>query len=141
MPVHDTIHGDINNIHPWDKKPVAHRLASFALKNDYGKDVSFTGPEFKSAKSSKGKVIVSFANVEKGLATKDGKAPNCFEVAADDKVFVITTAELKRNSLEVSSEKVKDIKYVRMGWQEIMVPNLMDKNGWPVFQFEGKAVK
>jgi sialate O-acetylesterase len=141
VPIHDTIHGVITNIHPWDKKPVSERLASLALKNDYGMDVPFSGPEFASAKISSGKVIVSFTNIVKGLTTNDGKEPSFFEIAGADKVFVPATANVKGNTAVVSAENVKSPKYVRMGWLETSVPNLSDKNGWPVFQFPAQEVK
>jgi sialate O-acetylesterase len=31
-------------------------------------------------------------------------------------------------------------KFVRMGWADIAIPNLNDKNGWPVFAFAAQAV-
>ena len=41
----------------------------------------------------------------------------------------------------VSAEGVAAPKQVRMGWNETQVPNLADKNGWPVFQFPAQQVK
>ena len=141
VPIHDTIHGVIGNIHPWDKKPVGERLASLSLKKDYGKDVSWTGPSFASAKLESGKVVVNFGDIEKGLNTTDGKAPSHFELAGSDKVFVAADAVIVGNAVHVSSDKVKSPKYVRMGWEQTFIPNLSDKNGWPAFQFSGKEIK
>ncbi len=141
VPIHDTIHGVINNIHPWDKKPVAERLAHLALKNDYGKDVPFTGPEFASAKITSGKIIVSFTNVVEGLTTNDGQAPSFFEIAGADKTFVPAKASIEGDTVVVSAKSVASPKYVKMGWLETSVPNLSDKNGWPVFQFPAQEAK
>lgn len=141
VPIHDTIHGVITNIHPWDKKPVAERLANLALKNQYGKNLTVTGPTFGSAKLSSGKIIVSFDSIDKGLTTTDKENPTGFEVAGKDQVFVPADAKIKGKTVEVSSDKVKSINYVRMGWQEVLVPNLSDKNGWPAFQFGVQKVK
>tara|TARA_B110000908_G_C10221921_1_gene435813 strand:+ start:207 stop:1583 length:1377 start_codon:yes stop_codon:yes gene_type:complete len=141
VPIHDTINGNIMDIHPWDKKPVGERLASLALKNDYGKDVAHTGPSFASAKASSGNVTVTFSDTNQGLTTTDNKAPSHFEVAGEDQVFSPAAAAIKGNTVIVSSETVKSPKFVRMGWLEVSVPNLADKNGWPVFQFAAQEVK
>lgn len=141
VPIHDTIHGVIDNIHPWDKQPVGERLAMLALKKDYGKDVAFTGAEFASAKASGGKVTLSFSGIVEGLTTYDGKEPSCFELAGADGKFVAATAEIKGNTVIVSAEGIDAPKQVKMGWNEIQVPNLIDKNGWPVFQFPAQEVK
>lgn len=141
VPIHDTIHGVLTNIHPWDKQPVGERLAMLALKKDYGRDVAFTGPEFASAESRSGKVVVSFDGIVDGLTTTGGEAPSCFEVAAADKAFVAAQAVIDGDRVIVSAESVRSPKYVRMGWNETQVPNLADKNGWPVFQFPAQIVK
>jgi sialate O-acetylesterase len=141
VPIHDTLHGVINDIHPWDKKPVGERLAKLALKKDYGKDVAWTGPEFASAKASGGKIIVSFQGIGKGLTTTDGKKPDCFEIAGADKVFVPAKATIQGDTVVVGAEGVDSPKQVKMGWNETQVPNLADKNGWPVFPFPAMEAK
>jgi sialate O-acetylesterase len=135
VPIHDTLHGEINDIHPWDKKPVAERLANLALKKDYGQNVPWTGPEFASAKAGGGKIVVSFQGIDQGLTTTDGKEPACFEIAGADKNFVPAKAVIQGKTVVVSADGVASPKHVKMGWNETQVPNLADKNGWPVFQF------
>jgi hypothetical protein len=41
----------------------------------------------------------------------------------------------------VSSDSVASPEHVKMGWNETQVPNLADKNGWPVFQFPPMEAK
>ncbi len=141
VPIHDTLHGNITDIHPWDKQPVGERLAYLALKKDYGKDVAYTGAEFASAKASGSKVTVSFSGVVDGLKTFDGKDVAHIELAGADGEFKPATAEIKGNTVVASAEGVSAPKQVRMGWNETHVPNLTDKNGWPVFQFPAQEVK
>lgn len=141
VPIHDTLHGNITDIHPWDKQPVGERLAALALKKDYGKDVAFTGAEFASAKASGNQVTVSFSGVVDGLTTFDGQAPAHFELAAADGEFVAATAEIQGDKVVVHAEGMDAPAQVRMGWNEVQVPNLTDKNGWPVFQFPAQPVK
>ena len=140
IPIHDTIDGNVKDIHPRNKKPVGERLAALALKKTYGKDVIASGPVVKSAALNNGKVMVSFDGIDQGLETSDGKAPSWFEVSADGKDYVAAAAVIQGNQVAVSSDKVSVPKFVRMGWSEIVIPNLRDKNGWPVFQFAGVPV-
>ena len=42
--------------------------------------------------------------------------------------------------VEVSAAAVPSPKFVRMGWADIAIPNLNDKNGWPVFAFAAQSV-
>ncbi|MFC1497358.1 sialate O-acetylesterase [Verrucomicrobiota bacterium] len=140
VPTHDTINGNIKDIHPRNKKPVAERLAAMALNKTYGKNVICSGPVFKNAKLSDGKVVVRFDKVDQGLETEDGKAPSWFELAGEDKEFVNAEAVLKENTVVVTSENIANPKFVRMGWNETAIPNLRDKNGWPVFQFPAKEI-
>lgn len=141
VPIHDTIEGNITDIHPWDKQPVGERLTALALNKDYGKDVACTGPEFASAKASGSEVTVSFSGVVDGLKTFDGKEVAHIELAGADGEFVPAVAEIKGSTVVASAEGVDKPKQVRMGWNETQVPNLTDKNGWPVFQFPAQEVK
>jgi sialate O-acetylesterase len=140
IPIHDTLHGNITDIHPWDKKPVGARLASLALKENYGKDVPHTGPKFASATSSFGKVEVSFGHIDQGLTTTDEEDPKFFELSGSDKNFVPAEAKIKGNSVVVTAAEIESPKFVRMGWNETLEPNLADKNGWPVFQFPAQEI-
>jgi len=141
IPTHDTINGNIKDIHPSDKKPVGERLAAMALNKSYGKDVICSGPVFKSAALKNGKVEVAFDKIDQGLETADGQAPTWFELSTDGKTFVAAEAVIKDSTVIVSSAKVKTPKFVRMGWSEIAIPTLRDKNGWPVFQFSAMPVQ
>src|ERR1700755_2782964 len=67
--------GEWNDIHPDRKKPVGERLALAAEKIAYGDDIVYSGPVFKSAMFSGGKVTISFAHTGGGLVTIDGEEP------------------------------------------------------------------
>jgi len=138
--IHD-VNIPIKNIHPRCKQLVGARLAAQALKNQYGKDVTATGPSFVAAKLAGTKVLVSFKDVDHGLSTTDGKDPIWFELSADGKTFVKAGAVIKGDKVEVSSVEVTTPKFVRMGWADIAIPTLKDKNGWPVFAFGAQEVK
>ncbi|MDT8389660.1 MAG: sialate O-acetylesterase [Lentisphaeria bacterium] len=140
IPIHDT---DIplRNIHPPSKKPVGDRLAAMALKRLFGKDVPDTGPRFESAALKDGKVIVRFKDVDQGLSTKDGKAPTWFELSEDGETFVSARAALEEDTIILTPETPITPKFVRMGWSEVAIPNLQDKNGWPAFAFPAQPLQ
>ena len=128
------------NIHPRNKKPVGERLADLALKTQYGKDVIAKGPSFASAKRFGSKVVVGFRDIDQGLVTYDAKAPSWFELSADGTNFVAAEAVIVGDTVEVSAQAVPEPKFVRMGWRDVALANLKDKNGWPVFAFACQAV-
>jgi sialate O-acetylesterase len=137
--IHDT-NINVRDIHPQHKMPVGERLAAQALKNQYGRDVVATGPSFTGAVLNGSRVVVSFKNVDQGLTTSDNLAPSWFELSADGKNFEKAEAVINGNTVEVSAGAVPAPAFVRMGWDETAIPNLKDKNGWPVFAFPGSKV-
>ncbi|PXA04680.1 sialate O-acetylesterase [Coraliomargarita sinensis] len=140
IPLHDT--GiSVKRIHPRSKQPVGERLAALALKHQYGKDVVTTGPVFSRAIRQSDKILVRFDHVDEGLTTTDGKSPSYFELSSDGKNFVEAEARIKGEHVEVMAEGVSEPEFVRMGWFDIAIPNLTDKNGWPVFAFPAQPVE
>ena len=140
VPIHDT-NIDIKNIHPIHKRVVGERLAAAALKNQYQKEgVLASAPRFQSASRVGSKVVVSFSSILNGLTTTDGQAPSWFELSSDGVSFVPAQAELKGNTVLVSAESIPEPKFVRMGWCDIAIPNLKDKDAWPAFAFSSQPV-
>jgi sialate O-acetylesterase len=135
IPIHDTIQGNVRNIHPADKQTVGERIASLALKDAYEKDVVWTGPIFKNASVDGKQIVITFGHIDKGLETSDGKAASWFEIAGSDKNFVQAKAAIEGDTVIIEAEAILNPKFVRMGWSEVAIPNLRDKNGWPVRQF------
>lgn len=65
----------------------------------------------------------------------------CFEISADGKNFFSATAMLKGKKVIVHSDEVPAPKFIRMGWSDTAIPNLEDKNGWPVPIFAAREIK
>ena len=140
VPIHDT-NIDIKNVHPKHKRTVGERLAAAALKNQYKKEgVVGSAPRFQSATREGSKAVVSFSGILNGLTTSDGQAPSWFELSSDGATFVPAQAELKANTVLVSAEAIPEPKFVRMGWCDIAIPNLKDKDAWPAFAFPSQPV-
>ncbi len=140
VPIHDT-NIAIKNIHPKHKRTVGERLAAAALKNQYKKEgVVASAPRFQSATREGSRVVVSFSGILNGLTTSDGQAPSWFELSTDGVSFVPAQAELRGNTVLVSAESIPEPKFVRMGWCDTAIPNLKDKDAWPVFAFASQPL-
>jgi len=127
--------GNLEDIHPKNKQEVGRRLALWALANDYGKDIEFSGPKYRAIAFEHGRVRLTFDHVGGGLATRDGEAPSHFEIAGDDKVFHPATAAIAGEDLIVSSDEVAAPKAVRYGFTSQATPNLMNDAGLPASPF------
>ncbi|MCF0040917.1 sialate O-acetylesterase [Dyadobacter fanqingshengii] len=129
--------GNPDNIHPTNKQDVAHRLATQALKNDYGQNIPYSSPLYNKVQFSDGKAIVSFKHAENGLTVKDRYGYlKGFEIAGEDKVFYYAKAEIKGNTVEVSHPKVTKPASVRYAWSDAPEEaNLFSTDGFPASSF------
>lgn len=129
--------GDLQDIHPQDKITVGHRLALLALVKTYGKnDLTFSGPVFKSLAADANQLRVKFDHADGGLVTRDGKAPDWFEIVdAEEGGFVKADARISGDSIVLSAPSVKRPHAVRFAWSHIATPNLMNGKGLPAGSF------
>lgn len=130
--------GDLKDIHPANKAPVGKRLADLALNKTYGmKAIACDSPTFKSLRIMGNKAVVRFANA-KGLKTRDGKAPDCFEICGKDGVYHSANATIKRDTVILRSPSVAKPVNVRFAWDMTAMPNLVNAAGMPVGAFRVK---
>jgi len=122
--------GNADEIHPYDKKSVAKRLAAFALRNDYGfEDIQCDFPTFAKATSVTGGVVRLTFDHAKELAVYNltGKPEINLDLAGADGKFlpakIVSESPKKRpnqfagNELLVRADKVSDPKRVRyLAW-------------------------
>ncbi|MCF0063119.1 sialate O-acetylesterase [Dyadobacter chenwenxiniae] len=129
--------GNPDNIHPTNKQDVAHRLATQALKNDYGQNIPYASPLYDKVQFVDGKAVVSFKHAENGLMVKDRYGYlKGFEIAGEDKVFYYAKAEIKGNTVEVSHPKVTKPVSVRYAWSDAPEEaNLFSTDGFPASSF------
>lgn len=128
--------GNIDDIHPRNKRDVGKRLALCALAKDYGRaDVVYSGPMFKGMTVMGPVATLTFDHVAQGLTTRNGAAPDWFEIAGADKVFHPAQARIADNTIQVSCDKVTAPVAVRFAWDNTAEPNLMNKNGLPASSF------
>lgn len=126
--------GELDNIHPTDKKPVGERLCLQAEKLVYGMDVKAFGPMYKSFEYKDGGIEISFDYVEEGFVIKDNKAVG-FEIAGEDKEFYTAEAEICGSRIFISSENVKEPMYARYNWLNYPEVTVFNETGIPLAPF------
>ena len=128
--------GESHDIHPKDKQNVAKRLARWALARDYGVEIAYRSPEYKSHEVKGNKIVITMDHVGAGLDTFDVRTPIGFAIAGADKQFVWAEAKVtSKNTIEVWSSDVAEPVSVRYGWANNPVCNLQNREGLPATPF------
>ena len=128
--------GNVNNIHPADKQDVGKRLALWALAKNYGKNITYSGPLYKSMKIEGDKIIVTFDHADGGLVLKEINGKNNFEIAGADSNFVDAVVKIEGDNLIVSNNIIKSPKAVRYTWSNTAEATLFNKEGLPASTFK-----
>ena len=134
-----TDRGDSLDVHPTRKQEVGERLAYWALNKTYGHHVTPSGPLYKSVTFCKNVAYVSYDYAEGLKAAEEGSDLLTFELAGEDQVFYPAKAVVEGNQVKVWSDKVKNPKIVRYGWQPFTRANLVNGAGLPASTFRSDA--
>ena len=128
-----------NDIHPRNKQEVGFRLAKIALANVYKEpNTIFQGPEYKSYKIENNIIKINFSNNGSGLATNDGKEPRQFFIADEIGILHEAKANIEKNEVWLSSDKVKNPTEVRYAFTNYPVTNFENNEGFPTIPFRIK---
>ncbi|MDX2246711.1 MAG: sialate O-acetylesterase [Bacteroidia bacterium] len=129
--------GNIEDIHPRNKKDVGLRFALLALTSHYKVlKAESSGPLYRGYSTLQNKITVYFDHAE-GLNARGGK-PTHFEIAGEDQVFRPAEAEIKGQNIVLSSKEVKSPVAVRFGWSNTAEPNLFNAAGLPASCFHSE---
>jgi len=128
--------GEDKDIHPRNKQDVAKRLARWALARDYGIDIPYHSPSFKSMERNGNKITLTFHHVGAGLLTFDVVPPVGFAVATNDRKFTWAKGRLVgTDKIEVWSDEVSEPVAVRYAWADNPVCNVYSRGGLPLTPF------
>lgn len=123
------------DIHPRDKKSVGLRLAKLALSDTYGRrELVAYGPVFRGLRVEGARAVLSFDFAD-GLAARDGRALDWFELAGADGVYHPARATIENGCVVVASAEVAVPATVRFAWSEAAQPNLVNGAGLPALPF------
>lgn len=129
---------NLRDIHPRDKKTVGLRLANLALAQTYGvAGIEPDGPSYRAMQVDGARAILSFDHAE-GLAARDGKPLDWFEIAGADGQYHPAQAAIEGTQVVVSSPEVSAPRAVRFGWNEAAQPNLVNGAGLPALPFRSE---
>jgi len=127
--------GEWNDIHPLNKKDIAHRLFLGARKVSYGEKLISSGPIYQDMKIEGDKIVLYFTEIGGGLRSRGGALLH-FAIAGEDKKFVWAEAVIKGRTVVVHSEQVKKPVAARYGWSNNPEDaNLENKEGLLVSPF------
>lgn len=126
--------GEENDIHPRKKEPVGARLSLLARKLAYGQDITAMGPVYKKMHAEGNQVTLSFDNLGAGLECHGSKLTG-FTVAGSDRKFHPADAQIRGDTVVVTSPEVEKPVAVRFGWTNYPVVNLWNKDGLPATPF------
>ncbi len=124
----------LDDIHPPNKEIPGTRLALLALDNTYGKDLVSAGPTFRAMNILNSAIEIVFDSAE-GLTTRDGKAPDWFEIVGEDGIWKPADAAIKGSRVILSSPEVEKPVAMRFAWHKLATPNLMNGAGLPAPAF------
>ena len=131
--------GEADDIHPRNKQDVAKRLARWALVRDYGMELVFQSPLYKSLEKKENKLVLTLdvgSRPEGQLDTRDVAEVRGFTIAgADQKFFPANARIVAPNQVEVWSDAIADPVAARYAWADNPVCNLQNRAGLPVTPF------
>ncbi|HXT59072.1 MAG TPA: prolyl oligopeptidase family serine peptidase [Pirellulales bacterium] len=128
--------GEGKDIHPRNKQDVGKRLARWALARDYGVQVPYHSPQYKSMEKKDGKIVITLDHAAGGLRLFDVHEPRGFAIAGADRKFVWASAKIIGPSqIEVSSDQVKEPVAVRYAWADNPISNVYGADGLPLTPF------
>lgn len=128
--------GAAKDIHPKNKKTVGNRLALWALKNQYDKDVVVSGPLYKSHLVDGNQVTIKFDHVGGGLKSRDDKPLQRFEITGDNKSWHWASAIIVDDTVVVACPQVPQPIAVRYAWAANPEgANLINADGLPASIF------
>lgn len=132
--------GEAKDIHPRNKIEVGKRLARWALKQSYGKDLVESGPLYRAQRKDGDRMVIEFDHLGGGLVA--GAEPPLgapplkgFAIAGADRQWVWADARIEEDRVVVSSPRVKDPAAVRYAWADNPVANLYNREGLPASPF------
>jgi len=126
----------MRGIHPRDKKSVGERLARLALVRTYGvKGMIDSSPFMRSVRRDGNRAVATFSSVGDGLKTRDGQAPDSWELARDDGRYVPAQAMLRAAQVVLTADGIEVPATVRLGWAPDSNCNLVNSAGLPAMPF------
>jgi sialate O-acetylesterase len=125
--------GDIEDIHPRNKKDVGLRLARAALAICHERPLEFSGPVFERIELDNEHATLWFSHAE-GMHAR-GDSVEGFAVAGIDGQYFWASARIEEDHVILSCPQVADIRTVRYAWADHPIANIYNAAGLPMMPF------
>jgi len=127
--------GVADDIHPGDKRPVAHRLARLARHEVYGETALVArGPKMSDVMFADGQATVSWEHLGDGLRV-EGDTLRGFEIAGEDGIFHSVEAQVAGAQVLARSADVPVPTALRYSFRGFPDGNLFNSEGLPAAPF------
>lgn len=125
--------GEVGDIHPKDKRTVAHRLALAARSMVYGEPVQSQGPLLHRVRRSGARVVLSFRNTGRGLLLR--KPASEFEVCGAEGVYGPVSVQVRRRRIVLRPDSAVRPHAVRYAWSNAATLSVYNSDGLPLSPF------
>ena len=126
--------GDSLDVHPRDKQAVGERLARWALNKSFQKNLTPSGPLFRSVEFRGNAAYISF-DYSKNMHSSDGKQLRTFEIAETEGLYFPAEAQVIGDKIKLISKEVQHPQFVRYAWQPFTRANLVNDAELPASTF------
>ena len=127
-------YGEVNDIHPRNKKPVG-EASALAAAARISKSEPYQAPAVQYCTRKGNTLFVTFDSV---IMVEDNNSPCTLVIAGNDGIFYPAQGKIiNGTTLEISSAEVIEPSRVRYAWSDNpLMANLCGSNGLPVSPFE-----
>ncbi|WP_029036261.1 sialate O-acetylesterase [Salinimicrobium xinjiangense] len=132
--------GDLEDIHPRNKKDVGLRFANLALNEIYGKKTAAYFPLFERVEKKRNRLRIYFKDSEELRLDKQNPVSQ-FEVAGEDGEFKSVEMKIKKNVVELDVKNIENPVEVRYSWKNAGTSNIFNEAGLPASSFLEKIQK
>jgi sialate O-acetylesterase len=126
--------GDLESIHPSNKKDVGERLALWALAKDYSKSIPYSGPVCTAAKAKGKEIILSFEIGAETLAAGPEGLQE-FELVFSDGSVKEVAASIDGSHIILKNDSNRNPKAVQYAWKNGSKAALFNSAGLPASTF------
>lgn len=130
--------GDLTDIHPKKKKPVADRLYRIAMKEVYADPRGLAyGPRLDDIVFQGPKVLLRFSDTGEGLRDRNGGALKGFAIGdgEEGQLHWATAKIIGDNVVELASPEVSQAQVVSYAWAMYPECDLVNSEGLPAYPF------
>lgn len=125
----------VTNIHPSHKREVGNRLANWALGDAYHRQgVNYKNPAYAGAEVKGATIVVSISNAPMGFQVKPGGFSG-FYISGATENWLPAEAKIVKGKIVVWNKQVKQPVYVRYGFGNTLIGNVLSAEGLPLIPF------